>query len=216
MHFKRCIHLSALIVLLKIKCHKYWPELNQTFEFTWASTKPIPARIGTSTAITGPPKRYQLRVATVREDVSEDVAFREFYLERITSTASPDTPAFPSYSVTRPRVINGVAMRGDGETRRLTQLQYISWPDHGVPGDCGELIEFVKRMRRLQRGSSSDVSARVPPAVVHCSAGIGRTGVLILLDTAMDMIRSGCPMNPVEMVRQMRNYREMLIQTPVR
>ena len=53
------------------------------------------------------------------------------------------------------------------------------------------------------------------PIVVHCSAGIGRTGVLILMETAACMIEANEPVYPLELVRIMRDQRAMLVQTPV-
>ena len=51
--------------------------------------------------------------------------------------------------------------------------------------------------------------------MVHCSAGIGRTGVLILMETAACMIEANEPVYPLELVRIMRDQRAMLVQTPV-
>ena len=47
------------------------------------------------------------------------------------------------------------------------------------------------------------------------SAGIGRTGVLITMETAMCLVESNQPVYPLSIVRQMRDQRAMLIQTPV-
>lgn len=47
------------------------------------------------------------------------------------------------------------------------------------------------------------------------SAGIGRTGVLITMETAMCLIEANQPVHPLSIVRQMRDQRAMLIQTPV-
>ena len=47
------------------------------------------------------------------------------------------------------------------------------------------------------------------------SAGIGRTGVLITMETAICLIEANQPVYPLDIVRQMRDQRAMLIQTPV-
>lgn len=52
------------------------------------------------------------------------------------------------------------------EERRVTHMQYINWPDHGVPQEHSEFIEFVRKVRSSRAG-------HVEPIVVHCSAGIG-------------------------------------------
>ena len=55
----------------------------------------------------------------------------------------------------------------------------------------------------------------VEPTVVHCSAGIGRTGVLILMETAQCLIEANEPIYPLDIVRAMRDQRAMMIQTAV-
>lgn len=88
-------------------------------------------------------------------------------------------------------------------------MQYLSWPDHGVPGDVVRFLSFTAEVRALRAGM-------VEPAIVHCSAGIGRTGVLILMETAMCLVEANQPVYPLDIVRQMRDQRAMMVQTPVR
>lgn len=85
-------------------------------------------------------------------------------------------------------------------------MQYVAWPDHGVPESSRQFIEFVQEVRQHRLGT-------VEPILVHCSAGIGRTGVLILMETAMCLIEANEPVYPLEIVRTMRDQRAMLIQT---
>ncbi|XP_075538152.1 protein tyrosine phosphatase Meg isoform X2 [Dermacentor variabilis] len=92
------------------------------------------------------------------------------------------------------------------EERHITHMQYLAWPDHGVPEEASEFLGFVQRVRRSRDGM-------VEPTVVHCSAGIGRTGVLILMETAMCLIEANEPVYPLDLTRDMRDQRAMLIQT---
>lgn len=105
------------------------------------------------------------------------------------------------------------------EERRVTQIQYTSWPgnssssssanlhlDHGVPVNGKHFIDFVGEVRRARSGS-------LDPIIVHCSAGIGRTGVLILMETAACLIESNEPVYPLDIVKIMRDQRPMMIQT---
>ncbi|EYC25076.1 hypothetical protein Y032_0012g1687 [Ancylostoma ceylanicum] len=96
--------------------------------------------------------------------------------------------------------------RTSKEERRVTQMQYTAWPDHGVPDDPQHFIAFVDEVRRARAGS-------VDPIVVHCSAGIGRTGVLILMETAACLVEANEPVYPLDIVRVMRDQRAMAIQT---
>ncbi|KAK2491685.1 hypothetical protein MC885_012316 [Smutsia gigantea] len=93
------------------------------------------------------------------------------------------------------------------ESRQLTQIQYIAWPDHGVPDDSSDFLDFVCHIRNKRAG-------REEPIIVHCSAGIGRTGVLITMETAMCLIECNQPVYPLDIVRTMRDQRAMMIQTP--
>ncbi|KAG7463868.1 hypothetical protein MATL_G00181290 [Megalops atlanticus] len=93
------------------------------------------------------------------------------------------------------------------ESRQLTQIQYLAWPDHGVPDDSTDFLDFVSLVRSKRAGKDE-------PVVVHCSAGIGRTGVLITMETAMCLIECNQPVYPLDIVRTMRDQRAMMIQTP--
>ncbi|KAH0500449.1 Tyrosine-protein phosphatase non-receptor type 4 [Microtus ochrogaster] len=95
------------------------------------------------------------------------------------------------------------------ESRQLTQIQYTAWPDHGVPDDSSDFLDFVCHVRNKRAGKEE-------PIVVHCSAGIGRTGVLITMETAMCLIECNQPIYPLDIVRTMRDQRAMMIQTPGR
>uniref|UniRef100_A0A4W6G9T7 Tyrosine-protein phosphatase n=1 Tax=Lates calcarifer TaxID=8187 RepID=A0A4W6G9T7_LATCA len=93
------------------------------------------------------------------------------------------------------------------QQRELTQIQYLAWPDHGVPDDSTDFLDFVALVRTKRAGQDQ-------PMVVHCSAGIGRTGVLITMETALCLMECGQPVYPLDIVRTMRDQRAMMIQTP--
>ncbi|CAN7996916.1 unnamed protein product [Ixodes hexagonus] len=120
-----------------------------------------------------------LQVSCVRQKETPSFAFREFTLIN-----------------TRNR-----------EERHISHMQYLAWPDHGVPDEASDFLHFVQRVRRSRDGM-------VEPTVVHCSAGIGRTGVLVLMETAMCLIEAHEPVYPLDLTRDMRDQRAMLIQTP--
>ena len=94
-----------------------------------------------------------------------------------------------------------------GEVRHITQMAYLSWPDHGVPDNDDEFVDFVERVRVKRQGNS------LAPTVVHCSAGIGRTGVLILMESALYLIEANQPVYPLDLTRVMRDQRASMIQT---
>ncbi|EMP36602.1 Tyrosine-protein phosphatase non-receptor type 3 [Chelonia mydas] len=93
------------------------------------------------------------------------------------------------------------------EEHTITHLQYVAWPDHGVPDDSRDFLEFVTCMRPKRVENE--------PVLVHCSAGIGRTGVLVTMETAMCLIERNQPVYPLDIVRKMRDQRAMMVQTSV-
>ncbi|XP_015226231.1 PREDICTED: tyrosine-protein phosphatase non-receptor type 3 isoform X2 [Cyprinodon variegatus] len=92
-----------------------------------------------------------------------------------------------------------------GEERAVTHLQYVAWPDHGVPDDPSDFLLFISSVRERRRGKD--------PLMVHCSAGIGRTGVLITMETALSLLDEGRPVFPLDIVKTLRDQRAMMVQT---
>ncbi|XP_025955663.2 tyrosine-protein phosphatase non-receptor type 3 isoform X3 [Dromaius novaehollandiae] len=104
--------------------------------------------------------------------------------------------------VVREMVITNVKTE---QQHAVTHLQYVAWPDHGVPDDSMDFLEFVTCMRPKR--------VKNEPVLVHCSAGIGRTGVLVTMETAMCLIERKQPVYPLDIVRKMRDQRAMMVQT---
>ncbi|KAJ2822929.1 hypothetical protein GGI24_003806 [Coemansia furcata] len=75
-------------------------------------------------------------------------------------------------------IVRRVRLEMAGEERLITQLHYTEWPDHGVPQSPVPMVRIMKEIR-----SRISPSPNVP-VVVHCSAGVGRTGTFIILDAA--------------------------------
>lgn len=96
------------------------------------------------------------------------------------------------------------------EERFIYQIQNETWPDHGVPNDYQSFVDFILEIRELRKAHQQT------PILVHCSAGIGRTGVVILMETSLCLIEHHQQVNPLEIVRQMREQRLGMIQTAVR
>ncbi|XP_068597095.1 tyrosine-protein phosphatase non-receptor type 13 [Brachionichthys hirsutus] len=91
-----------------------------------------------------------------------------------------------------------------GETHFVRHLKFTHWPDHGVPHSSEHLVRFIRYLRAVhQRG----------PLTVHCSAGIGRTGVLVCTDVILSLIENDLPINVSDIVKEMRLQRHGMIQT---
>uniref|UniRef100_A0A671DWB5 protein-tyrosine-phosphatase n=1 Tax=Rhinolophus ferrumequinum TaxID=59479 RepID=A0A671DWB5_RHIFE len=74
--------------------------------------------------------------------------------------------------------------------REIWHYQYLSWPDHGVPSEPGGVLSFLDQINQRQESLP-----HAGPIIVHCSAGIGRTGTIIVIDMLMENISTkGCPL----------------------
>jgi len=94
------------------------------------------------------------------------------------------------------------------ETRKVAHLHYASWPDFGVPSSTREILNLV-RLTEILRPETIPTA----PIVVHCSAGIGRSGTFIGIHQAIRMIKSGKEPNICDLVLSMRNCRCGMVQT---
>ncbi|XP_017280972.1 tyrosine-protein phosphatase non-receptor type 2 isoform X1 [Kryptolebias marmoratus] len=99
-----------------------------------------------------------------------------------------------------------------GEKREIYHFHYTTWPDFGVPESPASFLNFLFKVRE-----SGALGADHGPAVVHCSAGIGRSGTFSLVDTClvlMDKRKDSSSVDIKSILLKMRKYRMGLIQTP--
>uniref|UniRef100_A0A9J8BSQ4 protein-tyrosine-phosphatase n=1 Tax=Cyprinus carpio carpio TaxID=630221 RepID=A0A9J8BSQ4_CYPCA len=94
------------------------------------------------------------------------------------------------------------------ETRYVRQFHFTAWPDHGVPQTTEVLIDF----RHLVR-EHMDQYSRHSPTVVHCSAGVGRTGTFIAIDHLIFQIERDSMVDIYGIVNDMRMHRPLMVQT---
>ena len=92
----------------------------------------------------------------------------------------------------------------------VTQFHFVAWPDHGVPDNCAVMLNFIRRVRKLHPYSDPC------PLLVHCSAGVGRTGTFIVLDTMIERMKEEDTLNVYDYVKQLREQRVLMVQTLVR
>ncbi|XP_034442989.1 receptor-type tyrosine-protein phosphatase beta-like isoform X2 [Hippoglossus hippoglossus] len=94
-------------------------------------------------------------------------------------------------------------------TRLLRQFHFTVWPDHGVPETTQSLVQFVRTVRDYvtRTGSGSG------PTVVHCSAGVGRTGTFIVLDRVLQQLDTKDTLDIYGSVFDLRLHRSHMVQT---
>lgn len=88
-------------------------------------------------------------------------------------------------------------------------MQYTAWPDHGLPQNALSLICFIQRVHKEHPVSLDE------PLLVHCSAGIGRTGTFILLDYAMQQMKREGSVSIYNILKGIRGQRMKMVHTQV-
>ena len=90
----------------------------------------------------------------------------------------------------------------------VTQYHFTSWPDHGVPQYGSPLMMLYKKvMAGWKRGG--------PPIIVHCSAGVGRTGTFITIDIALEQAEKKGVVDIAGIINRLREQRMLMVQTVV-
>ena len=90
----------------------------------------------------------------------------------------------------------------------ITHYHFLSWPDHDVPQFATALIGFIRRVRSSNTKSNQ-------PLLVHCSAGVGRTGTFIVLDSMLERMENEKTVNVYEFLTNTRRKRVHMVQTQV-
>lgn len=107
-----------------------------------------------------------------------------------------------------------------GESRSVEHMQFTSWPDYGVPDSALAMLDFLTHVRESQARLTSSLSdswtghSLGPPIVVHCSAGIGRTGTFCTLDIAIRRLEEVGTIDVKGTVEKIRCQRAYSIQMP--
>ncbi|XP_069359161.1 tyrosine-protein phosphatase Lar isoform X7 [Maniola hyperantus] len=99
-----------------------------------------------------------------------------------------------------------VTRNGGAERREIKQLQFTAWPDHGVPDHPAPFLQFLRRVRALNPPDAG-------PLVVHCSAGVGRTGCFIVIDSMLERARHERTVDIYGHVTCLRAQRNYMVQT---
>lgn len=154
----------------------------------------------------GRPKCHQYFEA----DVDGEANYGNFVVKTISIEADPD------YTISTLQLTNTKLE----ETREISHWQFTSWPDYGVPHSARAMLDFLERVRRQQAnmvialGDTWAGHPRGPPIIVHCSAGIGRTGTFCTLDICISRLEDVGTVDIRGTVEKIRSQRAYSIQMP--
>ncbi|XP_063352944.1 tyrosine-protein phosphatase non-receptor type 21 isoform X2 [Pelmatolapia mariae] len=101
------------------------------------------------------------------------------------------------------------------QERTVWHLQYTDWPDHGCPEDFKGFLTYLEEIQSVRRhtNSISDPKNSNQPVLVHCSAGVGRTGVVILSEIMIACLEHNEPLDVPKHLLALRNQRMLMVQT---
>lgn len=101
---------------------------------------------------------------------------------------------------------NGGDSNSETESRYITQYHYLVWKDFMAPEHPQGITKFVKQI-------NSVYSVQRGPILVHCSAGVGRTGTLVALDSLLQQLEEENQVTIFNTVCDLRHQRNFLVQS---
>ncbi|XP_061699927.1 tyrosine-protein phosphatase non-receptor type 21 isoform X2 [Syngnathoides biaculeatus] len=102
-----------------------------------------------------------------------------------------------------------------GQERTVWHLQYTDWPDHGCPEDFKGFLTYLEEIQSVRRhtNSISEPKNSNLPVLVHCSAGVGRSGVVILAEIMIACLEHNEMLDMKTVLLKLRQQRMMMVQT---
>ncbi|XP_053355831.1 phosphatidylinositol phosphatase PTPRQ [Clarias gariepinus] len=127
------------------------------------------------------------------EDNKPVTVFGDIIITKLTEDVHPDW------------TVRALRVEKHGDYMVVHHFNYTSWPEHGVPESSSTLIQFVKAIRSNRGHDNTTI-------VVHCSAGVGRTGVFIALDHLIQHVRDHDFVDVYGLVAELRSERMCMVQ----
>uniref|UniRef100_A0A3P8S855 protein-tyrosine-phosphatase n=1 Tax=Amphiprion percula TaxID=161767 RepID=A0A3P8S855_AMPPE len=109
------------------------------------------------------------------------------------------------------RVLDIAPVDKPKQSRTVWHYQYLSWPDHGVPQEPGGVLSFLTQVNNKQAEYP-----KAGPMIIHCSAGIGRTGTFVVIDMILETIDTlglDCDIDISKYIQMVREQRSGMVQT---
>ncbi|KAH0556468.1 hypothetical protein KQX54_000842, partial [Cotesia glomerata] len=118
--------------------------------------------------------------------------------------------SFRYYVVTRLRVTDNT-----GASLDIKHFAYTDWPHNSLPQDPSKFLDFVLSVRKAQLMADLDSKGgKVPPMVVHCSAGLNRTGAFCAIDISLSLYDERAIISLSSVVRNLRKQRHNCLSLP--
>ncbi|XP_066541701.1 LOW QUALITY PROTEIN: phosphatidylinositol phosphatase PTPRQ [Hoplias malabaricus] len=127
------------------------------------------------------------------EDNKPVTVFGDIVITKLTEDVHPDW------------TVRALRVERHGDYMVVHHFNYTSWPEHGVPESSSTLLQFVKAVRSNRGNDNATI-------VVHCSAGVGRTGVFIALDHLIQHVRDHDFVDVYGLVAELRSERMCMVQ----
>uniref|UniRef100_A0A8C0YVW3 Protein tyrosine phosphatase receptor type Q n=1 Tax=Cyprinus carpio carpio TaxID=630221 RepID=A0A8C0YVW3_CYPCA len=127
------------------------------------------------------------------EDNKPVTVFADIIITKLTEDVHPDW------------TVRALRVERHGSYMIVHHFNYTSWPEHGVPESSSTLIQLVKAVRSHRGHDNTTI-------VVHCSAGVGRTGVFIALDHLIQHVRDHDFVDIYGLVAELRSERMCMVQ----
>ncbi|CAF3582983.1 unnamed protein product [Adineta steineri] len=185
------LKLKSIVMLTNViegasrmtKCHQYWPELGETI--TYGSYRITCFDI---VSVGDYDKRY---FQLIKINANEEI-----HLNSSSITPIDDAVSLSTLSSTNE----------DHQSRLIIQYHYTQWKDMDVPSDSHTLLHLIHEV-------NEQTTPEQYPIVVHCTAGVGRTGTYIAIDAMIDKIEHERKVDIYNFVLQMRRERSLMVQT---
>jgi len=199
----------------QMKCHRYWtPDTYGDFKIKQLSEKKVGLELPSPPSFLDPSRKASMPLSQLHNQRSfQRRATLALNPEDTDRPTMPGSEKEPPFCILRKFTISNV-QQPFAPMREISQIMYTSWPDLGAPAEASELLGLVEEVGRVVRGSNAGGNASKPdqptpntlrraneeasklpaadgerPVLVHCSAGCGRTGTFVTVDSVCDMLR---------------------------
>lgn len=221
---KLVVMVTQLMQGNRLKCSQYWPENGETITFQSGIGEIIVETIQEEVREDGAFIWREFKVSYLDEKsrgvkVSADVSaqnsgeineeFKE--IEEIEKNKSARNDQRVNLEEIYETEFIDPELEAKYVSETIQHLQYVTWPDHGVPGKMSDFLEFVSTLAQIR--AETDLTEKIQrPVTIHCSAGVGRTGVTILVETAMKQANMNMPIDFKASFIQLRAQRTLMVQ----